>query len=134
MRGTSSEPVGSRGKVRGACLAGVLVIAVLFTALLGPHFVDWTDYRGHFERFAQSDMAQPGIDAEVHSVMMLISTFLWPVFGRAHARTAKERQQMAKRYSHEMLRLSLYGTMRPEKFPELDAKMRKAVGTRKRSG
>ena len=94
----------------------------------------WNDYRAHFERFAQSDMAQPDIDAEVHSVMMLISTFLWPVFGRAHARTAKERQQMAKRYSHEMLRLSLYGTMRPEKFPELDAKMRKAVGTRKRSG
>lgn len=93
----------------------------------------WNEYRAHFERFAQSDMAQPGIDAEVHSVMMLISTFLWPVFGRAHARTAKERQQMAKRFSHEMLRLSLYGTMRPEKFPELDAKMRKATPARKRA-
>jgi len=89
----------------------------------------WNEYRAHFERFAQSDMAQPGIDVEVHSVMMLISTFLWPVFGRAHARTAKERQQMAKRFSQEMLRLSMHGTMRPEKFPELDAKMTKATAS-----
>ncbi len=89
----------------------------------------WNEYRAHFERFAQSDMAQPGIDAEVHSVMMLISTFLWPVFARAHARTAKERQAMAKRFSSEMLRLSLHGTMRPEKFPELNARITKQVGT-----
>ena len=78
----------------------------------------WKEYRAHFERFAQSEVAQPGIDAEVHSVMLLISTFLWPVFARAHACTAKERQAMARRFSSEVLRLSLHGTIRPEKLPE----------------
>lgn len=94
----------------------------------------WNQYRSQFEKFAQTDMAQPGIDVEVHAVIMLIGTFLWPVFARAHARTAKERQQLAKRYSNEMLRLSLHGTMRPEKFPDLDSRVGKALGgVRKRS-
>ncbi|MGH6960893.1 MAG: TetR/AcrR family transcriptional regulator, partial [Dongiaceae bacterium] len=93
----------------------------------------WNQYRVNFEKFADSDAAQPGIDAEVHSVIMLIGTFLWPVFARAHARTAKERQQMAKRFANEMLRLSLYGTMRPEKFPELAAKIGKGADGRKRA-
>ncbi len=87
----------------------------------------WTEFRSLLERFTKSDMAQPGIDAEVHAVIMLIGTFLWPVFARAHARTAKERQQMAKRFSNEMLRLSLHGTMRAEKFPDLNAKLGKST-------
>src|SRR3546814_3890609 len=52
---------------------------------------------------------------------MLLSSFLWPVWARAHARTAKEREQMAQRYTNEVVRLSMYGTMRPEKYPELAA-------------
>jgi hypothetical protein len=32
---------------------------------------------------------------------------------------------MAKRFSREILRLSLHGTLRPEKFPELDMRMDK---------
>lgn len=92
----------------------------------------WNQYRKRLEGFAQSDMAQPGIDVEVHSVVMLIGTFLWPVFARAHVRTAKERQQMAKRFTNEMLRLSLHGTMRPEKFAELNAKLGKTPGGRQR--
>jgi AcrR family transcriptional regulator len=89
----------------------------------------WGQFRSLFEKFAETDLAQPGIDVEVHAVIMLIGTFLWPVFARAHSRTAKERQQMARRFSNEMLRLSLHGTMRPEKFPELSARVDKAVGT-----
>ena len=55
----------------------------------------------------------------------LAGMFLWPVWARAHTRNAKERQQMAKRFSREILRLSLHGTLRPEKFPELDMRMDK---------
>lgn len=83
----------------------------------------WNLYRTQFEKFSKSEMAQPGIDAEVHSVIMLIGAFLWPIFTRAHTRTAKERQEMAHRFSKEMLRLSMFGTMRPEKFPELAAQI-----------
>lgn len=83
----------------------------------------WNQYRTQFEKFTKSDMAQPGIDAEIHSVIVLIGAFLWPIFARAHTRTAKERQEMARRYSAEMLRFSMFGTMRPEKFPELAAQI-----------
>ena len=63
---------------------------------------------------------------------MLIGTFLWPVFARAHARTGKERQQLVQRFTTEMLRLSLLGTMRPEEFPELYAQLKKLLAARKR--
>jgi AcrR family transcriptional regulator len=82
----------------------------------------WNRFKTNFEKFAQSDLAQPGIDTEVFAVLILIGTFLWPVWARAHARSAKERQQMAKRFSGELLRLSLHGTMRPDKFAELDSR------------
>lgn len=93
----------------------------------------WHQYWTQFEKFAQSDLAQPGIDAEVHSVIMLIGAFLWPVFARAQSRTAKDRQAMAQRFTSEMLRLSLYGTVRPEKFPDLDARMKKTLAAKKKS-
>lgn len=91
----------------------------------------WKLYKTRFDRFAESEYAQPGIDSEVHSVLMLLGSFLWPVWAASHSRTAKERQQMAKRFSNESIRLSLYGTMRPEKYPELDASMGKGRETRK---
>lgn len=79
----------------------------------------WHQYKTLFERFASSDKAQPGIDTEVHSVIMLIGTFLWPIFVRSRARNARERQELVARYTREMLRLSLAGTLRAELFPEL---------------
>lgn len=90
----------------------------------------WRQYVSKLEKFIKTDLAQPGIDTEVHSVLMLAATFLWPVWARAHTRTAKERQQMAERFIREIMRLSLHGTLRPEKYPELDARVRKAVKRR----
>jgi AcrR family transcriptional regulator len=85
----------------------------------------WREYESSFEELAKTEFAQPGIDTEVVSVLTLAGMFLWPVWARAHTRNAKERQQMAKRFSREVLRLSLHGTLRPEKFPELDMRMDK---------
>jgi AcrR family transcriptional regulator len=93
----------------------------------------WQQYVSNFERFAKTELAQPGIDAEVASVLTLAGAFLWPVWARAHSRSVKERQQMAKRFTREMLRLSLHGTMRPEKYPELDSRVRKEPGRRRSS-
>ena len=86
----------------------------------------WQQYISSFERFAKTELAQPGIDTEVVSVLILAGTFLWPVWARAHTRTAKERQQMAKRFSRELLRLSLHGNLHPERYPDLDARVTKA--------
>jgi AcrR family transcriptional regulator len=88
----------------------------------------WQQYVSNFERFAKSDFAQPGIDAEVMSVLLLAGAFLWPVWARSHARSAKERQQMAKRFSREVLRLCLHGTLKPEKYAELEELVRQDNG------
>jgi AcrR family transcriptional regulator len=79
----------------------------------------WQQYVSNFERFAKSSLAQPGIDAEVVSVLLLAGAFLWPVWARSHARSAKERQQMSKRLTREVLRLCLHGTLKPEKYADL---------------
>lgn len=73
------------------------------------------------EAMAKSEFSQKGIDAEVLSVLMLAGYFLWPVWVKAKARTKKDRAEMARRMSKEVLRLSLYGTIRAEAFPELTA-------------
>jgi len=85
----------------------------------------WREYESSFEELAKTEYAQPGIDTEVVSVLTLAGMFLWPVWARAHTRNAKERQQMARRFSREVLRLSLHGTLRPEKFPDLDMRIDK---------
>ncbi len=91
----------------------------------------WQGYESSFEQLAKTEYAQPGIDTEVVSVLTLAGMFLWPVWARAHTRNAKERQQMAKRFSREVLRMSLHGTLRPEKFPELDMRVKKERKSRK---
>ena len=73
------------------------------------------------------EFAQPGIDAEVVSVLMIAGTLLWPIWARVHTCTARQRQRMAKRISREMLRLSLHGNLHPEKYPDLDARNRQPV-------
>jgi AcrR family transcriptional regulator len=83
----------------------------------------WRQYASSFERFAKTPMAQPGMDIEVLSVLFLAGHFIWPVWVRAHARSAKERRQMAKRFTREVLRLTLHGTLRPEKFPDLEVRL-----------
>ncbi len=78
----------------------------------------WTRYKMHVRNFAASDLALPDIDHEVHAIQMLVGVFLWPVWARVHATTESERIDMAKRYSKEMMRMSLHGSMRKEKFAE----------------
>jgi hypothetical protein len=84
----------------------------------------WQQYRLNFEEFAKTELAQPNIDTEVACVLTLAGAFLWPVWARSHARSARERQELAQRYSREVLRLSMHGTLRPEEFLELDEKNR----------
>jgi AcrR family transcriptional regulator len=81
----------------------------------------WRQYQSRFAQFAGTDLAQPEIDVEVLSVLFIAGAFIWPVWARAQARTAKSREQMAERFSSEMIRLTMHGTLRPEKYPDLDA-------------
>lgn len=85
----------------------------------------WRTYESKFEQFARTKFAQPDIDVEVLSVLILAGSFIWPVWARAHARTASERQEMSARFSREILRLCLHGTLRPELYVELDERVSK---------
>jgi AcrR family transcriptional regulator len=85
----------------------------------------WRQYESKFEQFAKTEFAQPAIDVEVLSVLIMAGSFIWPVWARAHTRTASERQQMSARFSQEILRLCLHGTLRPEKYTELDERLSK---------
>jgi AcrR family transcriptional regulator len=85
----------------------------------------WNRYMAAMRRFASSDLAQPDIDVEVHSVLMLAGTFLWPVWTRAKASSARQRHRMAERFTSEMLRLTLNGVVRPEQAAAFQARVRK---------
>ncbi|MET0241134.1 MAG: TetR/AcrR family transcriptional regulator [Sphingobium sp.] len=79
----------------------------------------WREYVGSLQRFTATDMAEPGVDSEVLSVIMLAGAFLWPVWARSHAKDDEEREGLAQRFARECLRLSLYGSMRAAKFPAI---------------
>lgn len=79
----------------------------------------WKEYAGSLARFALSDRAEKGVDSEVLSVILVASAFLWPVWARAHDRDGRARQQLAERFVRETLRLSMYGSLRAEDFPEI---------------
>lgn len=83
----------------------------------------WREYVGSIGRFAQTDLAQPGVDGEVLSVLVMAGTFLWPVWAQAHAESAAGRSALAARFARECLRLSMYGSMQADKFPGIAARL-----------
>lgn len=86
----------------------------------------WREYYGSLKRFSQTDLAEPDIDAEVMAVINLAGVFFWPVLARAHAADDDQRSALAGRYTHEILRLSMYGTMRAHAFPDVAKRLNAA--------
>ncbi len=103
-------------------LGGVWLFEVL-TARRPANDMFWRQYESKFRQFSGTEFAQPNIDVEVLSVLILAGSFIWPVWARAHTCTAIERQEMSARFSREILRLCLHGTLRPEKYQDLDARV-----------
>lgn len=79
----------------------------------------WREYAGSLERFAATDHAQDDVDHEVLSIISLASTFLWPVWARSHAQSDEERGSLSRRFSQEMLRLTMYGSLQSDRFPQI---------------
>lgn len=79
--------------------------------------VFWREYAGSIARFARTELAQPGIDVEVFSILTLAGHFLWPVWAQAHCTDEAEIDALADRFADEMLRLSLHGTVRLDRVP-----------------
>jgi AcrR family transcriptional regulator len=85
----------------------------------------WKEYEGSLERFAQTELAQDNMDVEVLSVIFLAGTFLWPIWARAHGKGSDDRRALAHRFGHEILRLCMYGNIRPESYPEIAERLKK---------
>ena len=79
----------------------------------------WQEYEGSIALFAKTELAEPNLDSEVLAVTILSGTFLWPVWARSRAANAGERRQLAHRFVQECLRMSMYGNLRCEHFPEI---------------
>lgn len=85
----------------------------------------WREFAGSLDRFVETDLAREGVDAEVLSVLSLAGAFLWPIWARSHAQGEKERRLLSERFVQELLRLSMYGSMRNEKFPQIAERLGK---------
>ena len=83
----------------------------------------WREYAGSIARFAQTDLAEPGIDAGAWSIISLAGDFLWPVWAHSHSQDEAKRYTLSKRFAREMLRLSIYGSINSAKFPEIAAEL-----------
>lgn len=79
----------------------------------------WREYVGSIGRFAQTPLAKKGIDVEVMSVIFLAGNFLWPVWARSHSQNEQERGALADRFTREVLRLSLYGSVNDAMVPDV---------------
>jgi AcrR family transcriptional regulator len=84
----------------------------------------WREYAGSQARLARSALAQPDLDVEVLSVIMLAGAFLWPVWARAQSTAQQDLRRFAHRFAQECLRISMYGNLRAERFPEIAARLK----------
>jgi len=80
----------------------------------GEHKQDifWQQFNQHMEKFATTDFAEPDIDIEVNSFMMIVGLFMWPLWVRSRSCSAEQRSALVERFKKEVLRLSLHGTVR----------------------
>lgn len=85
----------------------------------------WREYQGSFARFSETELAQDNVDSEVLSVIMLAGTFLWPMWARARAEQSGDTKKFARRFANECLRLSMYGSINSERFPEVAKRLKK---------
>ncbi|PLK25649.1 TetR/AcrR family transcriptional regulator [Novosphingobium sp. TH158] len=85
--------------------------------------VFWKKYVGSLRLFTETRLAQPGIDAEVLSLIGLAGTFLWPVWAHATQMDEAQRKASAERFSRELLRLSLYGSLVAEHLPAVKERL-----------
>ena len=83
----------------------------------------WKEWEGSMERFARTAPAQENLDTEVLSVIMLAGAFLWPVWARAHATDTRGLRVLSHRFAQELLRLCMYGTLRPAHYPEIVSRL-----------
>ncbi|MDG0980450.1 MAG: TetR/AcrR family transcriptional regulator [Halieaceae bacterium] len=85
----------------------------------------WKAFVSHMEKFAESDIAEKNIDVEVHSFIMLVSTFLWPLWCNAQNLSPRKRKELQVRFRNEVLRMEMYGIIDERKIVEKRKQLQK---------
>jgi AcrR family transcriptional regulator len=78
----------------------------------------WTSYLAQIRGIARSRDAQPGIDAEMLSYVLICVGLLWPVLARAQYEGTGPARRATRRMTRELRRLLLHGVLRPEAWPD----------------
>jgi AcrR family transcriptional regulator len=78
----------------------------------------WSTYLGWMREVVASRDAQPGIDAEMLSYVLMCVGVLWPLVARAQYEDAEAASRATLRLTRELRRLLLHGVLRPEAWPE----------------
>jgi len=79
----------------------------------------WKKYVEELEGFVQAGYGRKDMDTEVFAFITLSSALLWPIWVGAHARGGRSQRRMQQRYVDELLRLAMFGSLIPERHPEL---------------
>lgn len=79
----------------------------------------WSSYLGQIRKIAKSRKAQPGVDAEMLSYVLMCVGVLWPLVARTQYESARSARRATQRLAREVTRLLLRGALRPEAWPEL---------------
>ena len=79
----------------------------------------WQQYVLRLQEYVDLGYGRKDVDVEVLAFITLVSAFLWPVWVEAHTKGAKSREKMRRRYTDEMMRLVLFGSLVPEHHADL---------------
>ena len=67
--------------------------------------------------FAKSNDAVPGVDGEAFAIITLMAYLIWPIWMHAEKQGPRRKRQIADRIAKEILRVSMYGEMKADRFP-----------------
>ncbi len=88
----------------------------------------WKKYVKELREFADSGYGRENMDVEVFAFISLSSALLWPIWVGAHAKGSKARGKMQARFLDEMMRLTLFGSLTREQYPELVERYSRPIG------
>lgn len=92
------------------------------------HF--WREYAETTERWVKTKYAQPNIDHEVVTIITLAGHFLWPLWVQAHVKGNRDEDKLARRFTNELLRLSLFGSARPQFYPDVVNRLKEEISNK----
>lgn len=79
----------------------------------------WREYVDQLQDYIDQGYGRKDIDVEVFAFTTLVSTLLWPIWVGARGNRTRSRNKMQNRFADEMMRLVLFGSLEPERHPEL---------------